>query len=132
MLRELIPTSDVLSSVTLERGLFMVTGAIVSALGVGAAVFVLALPRSFVPYASLFFLTVAALLFFSAIVLRRRVQVLSGTARFIGRLPWFATWIEKRCSSIYSVEQKVLGFHRDFPRAERSAGARAKAREQEE
>ncbi|MBV8808213.1 MAG: flippase-like domain-containing protein, partial [Acidobacteriaceae bacterium] len=117
LLRDRIPVDVLISSVTWDRGLFMVTGAIVSAAGVAAATFALPLPHGFMVWARMFVAIIAGLLLISAIVIRKRFKILSATARLMSRQPGLATWIEKRRSGIHAVEEQLTKVLTEYPLA---------------
>ena len=74
-----LPASGVISSVTLDRGLFMVTGLIVTIAGFAALLFMPAVPRGLRLYGSLFAVVLVALLALSVWAVRRGWPVLSRT-----------------------------------------------------
>jgi len=117
LLRDRIPVDVLISSVTCDRGLYMVTGAIVSAGAVAAATFALPLPHGFMIWARLFVAVLVGFLLISARVIRKRLKILSATARFMSRLPRFATWIEKRLSGIHATEEQLTRVLTEHPRA---------------
>src|SRR5271170_6053171 len=82
-----IPVASGLASVTLDRGLYVVTGIVTTVAGVLAALPLVALSRSLRLYASLFALTLIAFLMLALVAVRKRWPVLSWTARFVGRAP---------------------------------------------
>ncbi|MBV8807268.1 MAG: flippase-like domain-containing protein, partial [Acidobacteriaceae bacterium] len=117
LLRDRIPVDVLISSVTCDRGLYIVTGAIVSAAAVASATFGLQLSHGFMLWGRLFVAVLVGFLLISATVIRKRLKILSAIARFISRLPWFATWIEKRLSGIHATEEQLTKVLTEHPRA---------------
>ena len=112
-----LPASGVISSVTLDRGLFMGTGLIVTIAGFAALLFMPAVPRGLRLYGSLFAVVLVALLALSVWAVQRGWPVLSRTARLAGRIPWLKVWLQSKEAVILSAEQQLLTFHRQAPRA---------------
>ena len=112
-----LPASGIISSVTLDRGLFMGTGLIVTIAGFAALLFMPAIPGGLRLYASLFAVVLVALLALSVWAIQNGWPVLSRSARLAGRIPWFKTWLHSKEAVILSAEQQLLTFHRQAPRA---------------
>jgi uncharacterized protein (TIRG00374 family) len=106
-----------IASVTLDRGLYFLTGAITTIVGVLAALALVSLSHAVRLYAGLFVLALIAFVLFTALAVRRRWPVLSGSARVIGRVPWLRNWIDTRYSVIESVEKTLFDFHHQTPKA---------------
>ncbi len=112
-----LPASGIISSVTLDRGLFMGTGLIVTIAGFAALLFMPAVSGGLRLYAGLFAIVLIALLALSVWAVRHGWPVLSRTARLAGRIPWLKAWLQSREAVILSAEQQLLTFHRHAPRA---------------
>ncbi|MGO9520085.1 MAG: lysylphosphatidylglycerol synthase domain-containing protein [Candidatus Korobacteraceae bacterium] len=112
-----IPAACRISSVTLDRGLFIATGALVMLAGIATAPLALSLSQSLQRYAVLFAFTLIGLLMLTALAVQKRWPILSGPARAAGRLRYFRSWLESKESIIKSVECRLFEFHRDMPRA---------------
>jgi phosphatidylglycerophosphate synthase len=112
-----LPASGIISSVTLDRGLFVITGLIVTIAGFAALLFMPAVPGGLRLYAGLFAIVLVALLALSVWAVRRGWPVLSGTARVAARIPWLKKWLHNKESVILSAEQQLLRFHRQAPGA---------------
>jgi Lysylphosphatidylglycerol synthase TM region len=112
-----IQTANGLASVTLDRGLYIVTGAMITIAGIVAALPVLSLSRTLRLYAGLFVVILIAFLLLTLLGVRKRWPVLSGSARIIGRLPFLKNWMEKEYLLIQSVENTLLDFHHNMPKA---------------
>ena len=112
-----VPIANSISSVTLDRGLYIVTSAIVTLTGMIAALLLMSFSRMWRLYALLFALGAAAMLAASALALRRRWPVFSGVARAIGRITWFKGWLDGKRSVIESAEKNLFDFYYETPGA---------------
>lgn len=112
-----IPVANGISSVTLDRGLFIASGAFVTMAGLLSATVMASLSVTFRLYAWLFVAVLLGLLFTVVMAFRARWPLLSGTARVAGRVPWFRDWLKSRESVIESAEHQLLQFHRESPGA---------------
>jgi len=117
LLGSTLPVANSISSVTLDRGLYIVTSALVSVTGIFAALFLLSLSGTWRLYACLFASLLAALLVVTATALRRRWPVFSGAAQAIGSLPWFKNWLDGKQSVIDSAERNLFSFYHETPKA---------------
>jgi hypothetical protein len=117
LLGSALPVANSVSSVTLDRGLYIVTSALVSVTGILTALFLLPLSETWRLYAFLFACALAVLLVVTAVAFQRRWPVLSGAAKSIGRLPWFKNWLEGKQSVFESAESSLFSFHREAPKA---------------
>jgi hypothetical protein len=112
-----LPVADSVSSVTLDRGLYILTSALASVTGIVAALFLLSLSSTWRLYASLFAGTLTVLLVMATLAFQRRWPVFSGTARAIGSLPWFKAWLDGKQSVIDSAESNLFAFCQENPKA---------------
>jgi uncharacterized protein (TIRG00374 family) len=112
-----IPTDNALASVTLERGLYIASGILVLIAGLVAALPMLWHSRVLRLYASLSVLVLIAFLLVTLLAVGKRWPVISGSARFLSRVSFLKNWIESRIALIESVENKLLDFHHNAPRA---------------
>ncbi len=112
-----IPAACRISSVTLDRGIFIATGALVMLTGIVTAPLALSLTHTLQRYVVFFALTLIGLLFLMAVAVQKRWTILSGPARAAGKLRYFRRWLESKESIINSVESRLFEFHRDMPRA---------------
>ena len=104
-----------LASVTLDRGLYVVTGLIVIVSGLFAALPMLSLSHVLRFYAGLFVFGSVAFLFLTLLIVRKRSPVLSQGARLIARIPALKKWIEQRLHLIQSMEHALFDFHHGTP-----------------
>jgi hypothetical protein len=112
-----LPVANSISSVTLDRGLYIASSALVSAAGVVAALFLLSLSGTWRVYAFLFASVLALVLVLTAMAFQRRWPVFSGAAHAIGTLPWFKKWLDGKQSIIDSAESNLFRFYHDTPQA---------------
>ncbi len=112
-----IPVATGLASVTLDRGLYVVTAAVTTIAGILAALPLVALSHALRLYASLFAFALITFLMLTLFVVRKRWPVLSWSARSIARIPSLKGWIEKRYLLVQSVENALFDFHHKTPRA---------------
>src|SRR5271157_5858555 len=98
-----IPAACRISSVTLDRALFIATGAMVSLGGIVAALLALSLTHALRSYAVLFAVALIGLLLVIVLAVRKRWPVLSHSARVVGKLRCFSSWLESKESLIESV-----------------------------
>ena len=112
-----IPVASGLASVTLDRGLYVVTGIVTTIAGILAALPLVALSHALRLYASLFAFILIAFLMVTLFAVRKRWPVLSWSARIISRVPSLKNWMEKRYLLIQSVESALFDFHHKTPGA---------------
>jgi len=111
------PVDSKVLSVTLDRGLFTACGAIVTVCGITAGLVVLSLSHTLRVYGALFALVFLGLPAMVVLAVKNRWPLLSGPARACGSVPWIGPWLRKKESLIFSVEEKLLKFHRERPSA---------------
>ena len=112
-----LPASNVVSSVALDRGLFTLSGLIVTIAGFAALLFMPTVSRGLRVTASISAVMLFVLLALSVWAVRRGLPVLSGMARAAGRLPWLKNWLQREESVIAAAEQQLLTFHSQQPKA---------------
>lgn len=117
LLGSTLPVANSISSVTLDRGLYIMTSALVSVTGILAALFLLPLSGTWRLYAFLFASVLAALLVVTAMAFRRRWPVFSGAAQAIGSLPRFKKWLDGKQSVIDSAERNLFSFYHERPKS---------------
>jgi phosphatidylglycerophosphate synthase len=114
---ESIPIDNRISSVILDRALFIAAGTIVSGVGILAALFVLSLSHALQLYAAIFAVTLISLLFLLALTMLKRWRVLSRPAQYLGQLERFRDRVENALPLIHSVERQLFDFHTSMPGA---------------
>jgi phosphatidylglycerophosphate synthase len=112
-----IPRANGLASVTLDRGLYIATGIVVLIAGFVVALPMLSHSRALHLYASLSVFVLIAFLLTMQLAVGKRWPVISASARFFARASFLKNWIENRFVLIESVENTLLDFHHNAPRA---------------
>jgi phosphatidylglycerophosphate synthase len=110
-----IAVASGLASVTLDRGLYVVTATVTTIAGILAALPLAALSHALRLYASLFAFTLIGFLMMTLLAMRKRWPVLSWSARLIGRVPSLKNWMESRYLLVQSVENALFDFHHKTP-----------------
>lgn len=110
-----VPTA--ISSATLDRGLFILTGAIVTLAGIAGIGVTIPLPHIMRLYAVALTIGLLFILSGGAIAIQRRWPVLSASARALARIPWFRKWLGSKHSTLIASEQRIVAFYHDAPGA---------------
>ncbi len=110
-----ISVAGAISSVTLDRGLFILAGAVVTIAGILCLLFVVSVSHTLYLYASVLVLALVCLLIAGAIAIHRKWPVLSGLARGAARIPWFRTRLLTKESTIRASEQRIIEFYHKAP-----------------
>jgi hypothetical protein len=110
-----VPVANAISSVAMDRGLFIVAGAVVTITGILAAAFVVAFSSVLRIYAGIFVVAVVFLLGLAGLALHKGWPLFSKPARAVGRIPWFRGWVNSKKAVIESSERQFLQFHRQAP-----------------
>ena len=112
-----VPIASRVCSVTMDRGLFVVTGATVALVGIVAAAFSMNLAHRWLSYAAIFAIALIALLLMLALAVQKEWEILSGPVRFAKKVRYCRAWLEKREHLISSIEDKLFSFRREAPKA---------------
>jgi phosphatidylglycerophosphate synthase len=112
-----MPLASGITSVTLDRALFIISATVVSIVGLVAVLVVLPLPHTLSLYARVFVFILAAVILVAALAVRKRWPVFSGPARILARIRYLNGWMERKHSLIHSVENKLLDFYHHTPGA---------------
>lgn len=115
MLGPEMPPASGITSVTIDRAFFILSGALVSIIGLLAVLIVLPLPHRLALYATSFVLVLLGAMLLAAVAVTKRWPVLSGPAQILGRVRYFSAWIESKRSLIESVEKNLLDFYHHTP-----------------
>src|SRR5271163_3547200 len=105
-----IPIDSRISSVTLDRAMFIASSAMVSLVGTLAALLVVSLTHALRLYAILFAIILFALLFVVALAMLNRWPFISRSARVIARLRFLRHKVTGALPLIHSVEKKLFDF----------------------
>lgn len=110
-----VPMANSVSSVTLDRGLYIATSAVVSFAGMVAALFLLPLSHKWRVYAILFASGSAVMFALCGVAIGKRWRVFSGAARAIARLRWTRNWVDGKQSVIAAAENNLFDFYHKTP-----------------
>jgi hypothetical protein len=116
LLGSALPVANSISSVTLDRGLYIVTSALMSVTGIIAALVLLSLSGNWRLYAFLFASALTVLLVVTAVAFQRRWPVLSAPAHLIGSLPRFKNWVQGKQLIIDSAESNLFRLYHENPK----------------
>lgn len=106
-----------ISSATLDRGVFLATGAVVTIAGLFAAIAGLAMSRMMRVYAFLGVLVLLSLLVLFVLAFQNRWPLLSAPVRVAALVPWLRKRLVSRMAMIESAEHLLLEFHAHAPGA---------------
>jgi hypothetical protein len=112
-----IPIESRISSVTLDRAMFIASGATVVLVGTVASLLVLPLTHALCLYAVLFAAILSGLLVVVGLAMLNRWPFMSRSVRILGRLRFLRRRAERTLPLIHSAEKKLFDFHRDMPGA---------------
>ena len=106
-----------ISSATLDRGIFILTGAFVTLAGIAGIGFAAPLPHALRIYAAAVVIALLCLVAAGAIAIQRRWPVLSGSARAVAWIPRLNKWLASRESTLIASERRIAAFYHDSPGA---------------
>src|SRR5260370_39277294 len=112
-----IPAATGLASVTLDRGLYVVTGIVTTIAGILAGLPLVALSHALRLFAGLFAFTLIVFLMVTLFALRKRWPLLSCSARIISRVPSLNNSLEKRYLLVQPAASALVDFHHKTPGA---------------
>lgn len=110
-----VPVANSVSSVTLDRGLYVLTSAMVSVAGIVSALLLISLSKSWRLCLVLLASGLLLLLMATFVAVRRRWPVLSQCAGMIARLPWCRAWVMSQQPVILSAENNLYQFCHEAP-----------------
>ena len=110
-----IQMGNSLASVTLDRGLYLVTGVTIAIAGLLAALSKISLSHALRFYAGLLILTATVFLLLILMALRMRWPLLTGTAHLIRRVSYLKDWIDRSFELIRSMENALFDFYHKTP-----------------
>jgi phosphatidylglycerophosphate synthase len=117
LLGSTIPLASGIASVTLDRALFILSGVVISSVGLIAVLVAYPLPHALLLYAGLSVSILLGVILAAALAVRRRWPVVSGAAGILGRIRFLGGWTERQGPLIDSVEQRLLNFYHSNPGA---------------
>jgi hypothetical protein len=104
-----------ISSVTLDRGLFIITGALVSLAGIAGIGFAVPLPHTVRLYFMALAIGLVCLLVIGTIAFQRRWPMLSASARSIAWIPGLKKWLGSKESTLIASEGRMLALYHGAP-----------------
>jgi len=112
-----VPLESRIVSVTVDRGLFIASGAIVAICGITLGLYMLPFPTPLRAYATLAAILLSIVVAIAALGMKKRWPVLSGPARALGQVPKLGKWFQNKEALACSLEEKLLDFHCQRPAA---------------
>jgi phosphatidylglycerophosphate synthase len=113
MLKSIVPAASGVSSAALDSGLYMLSSAIVTTLGIASVLLIAPVSQKWRLDALLFVGILVGFVGFAALAMGKQWQVFSNATRAIGGLSLFKKWISAKQSVIETTESKMLNFHRE-------------------
>ena len=112
-----VPIADRISSVAFDRGIYIVSAALLSVSAMLTCVSLLPLPGAWRLYALLFAAAMAVVVGLALVGFGRRWRLASAAARGIQRLPVARKWLADKVCVIDSAEENLLTFRSQAPRS---------------
>jgi phosphatidylglycerophosphate synthase len=112
-----VSVAGAISSVALDRTLFILAGAVVTIAGVVGLLLAVSVSHAVHYYAAALVLGLLLLLVAGAIAIQRRWPVFSGPARAAARIPRFRTWVLGKQATLEAAESRIVEFYHKSPRA---------------
>ena len=106
-----------ISSVTLDRGIFTLSAAVLSIAGIIAAFVLFPVSAPLRWYALSFAFALLCIVVLTVLAVVARWPVFSGLAQLATRVPRLRKWLQGKEQVIDSAEQKLFDFHHDRPAA---------------
>lgn len=118
MMRSQVPLVSGVSSVVLDRGMYIFTGVLLIIVGALVSLMVLPLSETVQRVDTIAALALVALMMAISWTMHRRWPLLSAMVGVIGRVPHLRSWVESRRAGAQAVEAHVYSFYhqrrRDF------------------
>ena len=117
MLGSEVSVAGAISSVALDRTLFILAGAVVTIAGVVGLLLAVSVSHAAHYYAAALVLGLLLLLIAGAIAIHRRWPVISGPANAAARIPGCRRWVHSKEATLKAAEQRIAEFYHEAPRA---------------
>ena len=117
LLNSTIPLANGIASVTLDRAFFILSGLVVSVVGLVTVLVTSPLPQTLALSTGLFVLVFLGFIVVAALAVRRRWPVISATTGILARMRLLRVVIERQRPLIESVEHRLLNFYHRTPAA---------------
>jgi phosphatidylglycerophosphate synthase len=111
-----VSAAGAISSVALDRSLFILAGAAVTIAGIVGLVFAVSLSHALHLYAVAIVFGLLCFLIAGAVAIRRRWAVFSRPACVAARIPWFRTWLQSKEPTLKAAERRIAEFYHEAPR----------------
>ena len=111
-----VSVAGAISSVALDRTLFILAGAGVTIAGVVGLLAAVSVSHAVHYYAAALVLGLVLLLIAGAIAIQRRLPVLSGPSRVAAHIPGCRKWVQSKEATLKAVEQRIAEFYHEAPR----------------
>lgn len=112
-----VSLAGAISSVALDRTLFILAGAVVTIAGVVGLLFAVSVSHAVHIYLAALVVGLLLLLLSGAVAIQRKWPVFSGPARAAAFIPWLRTWLLSKEATLESAEQRILEFYHEAPGA---------------
>jgi hypothetical protein len=110
-----VPIANSVSSVTLDRGLYLLTAVMVSISGLVSALLLVSLSEGWRLWLVSLTIMLLLLLLVTLVAMQRRWPMLSWCASIVARPPWCRAWLAGKQSIIRSAENNLQQFWHDTP-----------------
>ena len=110
-----VSVAGAISSVALDRSLFILTGGVVTIAGVVGLLFAVSVSHAVHYYAAALVLGLLLLLVAGAVAIQQRWPVFSGPARAAARIPWCRKWVHSKGATLKAAEQRIAEFYHEAP-----------------
>ena len=112
-----VSVAGAISSVALDRTLFILAGAVVTIAGVVGLLLAVSVSHAAHYYAAALVIGLLLLLIAGAIAIHRRWPVISGPAKAAARIPGCRRWVHSKEATLKAAEQRIAEFYHEAPRA---------------
>jgi uncharacterized membrane protein YuzA (DUF378 family) len=117
LLGSTVPLASAISACAIDGGLHTLTAAVVTAVGIIAALVLAPLSAPWRLHGFLLAAALIAVVTLAAVAVTNGWPLMGNAARVIGRLRWLRSWVGNKQSTIDSAEHNLLTFPREAPTA---------------
>jgi phosphatidylglycerophosphate synthase len=112
-----VSIAGAISSVALDRTLFILAGAVVTIAGIIGLLLVVSVSTAVHFYAAALVLGLLSLLVAGAIAIQKKWPVFTGAGRAAASIPWFRKWVRSKEATLKAAELRIVDFYHEKPRA---------------
>ena len=112
-----VSIAGAISSVALDRTLFILAGAVVTIAGIIGLLLVVSVSPAVHFYAVALVLGLLSLLVAGAVAIQKKWPVFTGAGRAAACIPWFRQWVRSKDATLKAAEQRIIEFYHESPRA---------------